>query len=383
MRANWWDSATRFFPRAALAAILIVLTLGACGRKGPPLPPGARGPQPVSQFTGVIQDDGSVQLTWTSPHRRLDNVRLRDLTLERLYRAEDAGVGEPKPALLSRGRIAGYTELLTIRFPPPPTSATSPPSPPPPLPPGVFVEGDHVRASDRAGLTPGRRYTYVVVAEDSFGRASAPSARVSLTMIAAAEPPAALRAEPGEGEVRLSWPPPTRVTDGGPVTGTLTYEVLRAPEPDAPLASITPTPLTNPAFTDRGVANDHTYAYAVRALRTEGTTTVRGQPSARVTATPRDVTPPAPPQNLVGIPSVGTVRLRWDPSPDADVARYIVYRAETGGSFVRIGSVAPPDTGFIDRDVRGGGYRYAVTAIDRARKANESPRSNVVTVTAE
>jgi hypothetical protein len=28
-------------------------------------------------------------------------------------------------------------------------------------------------------------------------------------------------------------------------------------------------------------------------------------------------------------------------------------------------------------------YRYAVTAIDRARNANESPRSNVVTVTAE
>ena len=237
-----------------------------------------------------------------------------------------------------------------------------------------------MRVSDRAGLTPGRRYTYVVVAEDSFGRASAPAARVALTMIAPAEPPAALRAQAGEGEVRLSWPPPTRVTDGGPVTGTLTYEVLRAPEPDAPLTSITPTPLGEPAFTDRGVANDHTYAYAVRAIRTDGATTVRGRPSARVTATPRDVTPPAPPKNLVGIPSVGTVRLRWDPSPDADVARYIVYRAEMEGSFVRVGSVAPPNTGFIDRDVPGGRYRYTVTAVDGALTPNESARSNEVSV---
>jgi hypothetical protein len=358
--------------------ILLALALGACGRKGPPLPPGSRVPQPVSEITGLIEEDGSVRLSWRNPSRRTDNARLRDLVIERLYRAEDAGVGEPKPALLSRGRVAGYAEILTIRFPLPSTS--SPPPPPPPLPPGVVVDGDRVRVSDRAGLTAGRRYTYVVIAEDSRGRESAPSARVALKMIAPAELPAAPTAHAGEGEVRLAWTPPTRLADGGAMSGTLTYEVLRAPEPDAPLVSITPVPLPEPTFTDRGAANDHTYAYAVRTIRTEGTTTVRGRPSERVTATPRDVTPPSPPRNLVAIPSVGTVRLRWDPSPEADVARYIVYRAPSGGELARIGSVETNSTVFVDVNLGTGTYRYAVTAIDGALTPNESTRSNEVTV---
>src|SRR5215475_14439129 len=175
----------------ALIALVLLLGLGACGRKGSPVPPGTRVPLPVSEFTGFIEEDGSIHLAWRNPHRRLDNARLRDLVIERLYRVADQGVGEPKPALLSRGRVAGYTELFTIRFPPPRTSASVIPPPPPPLPPGVVVDGDRVRVTDREGLTVGHRYTYVVIAQDSVGRESAPSARVSLTMIPAAAPPTA------------------------------------------------------------------------------------------------------------------------------------------------------------------------------------------------
>ena len=39
---------------------------------------------------------------------------------------------------------------------------------------------------------------------------------------------------------------------------------------------------------------------------------------------------------------------------------------------------------YTDRDVKAGTtYRYAVTALDRARRPNESPRSNVVSVRVE
>jgi len=164
------------------------------------------------------------------------------------------------------------------------------------------------------------------------------------------------------------------------VTGTVVYEVLRASGPDAPLTSITPTPTGELSFTDRGVGNDHTYAYALRAIRTVGTTTVRGQASERATATPRDVTPPSSPRNLVAIPSEATVRLRWDPSPEADVAHYIVYRAPAGGDYARVGSVQAPFTTFTDTGVVTGAYRYAVTAIDMALQPNESGRSNEVSV---
>ena len=84
------------------------------------------------------------------------------------------------------------------------------------------------------------------------------------------------------------------------------------------------------------------------------------------------------------IPGGGAMRLAWNPSPEDDVALYAIYRAVGDGELIRIGTTQTPTTVFVDRDVSAGTrYRYAVTAIDRARNANESPRSNVVTVTAE
>jgi hypothetical protein len=132
---------------------------------------------------------------------------------------------------------------------------------------------------------------------------------------------------------------------------------------------------------DRGLANDHTYQYAVRATRTEGTATVTGAASPPVAVTPVKTTPPPPPSDLAAIPSRGEVRLSWRPSPAADVASYVVYRAAPAGEFLRVGSVQPPATTFVDRDVPPGRYRYAVTAQDTSARANESTRSNEVAVT--
>jgi fibronectin type 3 domain-containing protein len=75
------------------------------------------------------------------------------------------------------------------------------------------------------------------------------------------------------------------------------------------------------------------------------------------------------------------VRLAWNPSAAPDVAIYAVYRAGETGDFMRIASTLAIATVYLDRDVRAGTtYRYAVTALDRAQRANESPRSNVVSV---
>jgi fibronectin type 3 domain-containing protein len=185
----------------------------------------------------------------------------------------------------------------------------------------------------------------------------------------------------GEGQVRLEWTPPARLVDGSPTTGEILYEVLRAPAPDAPAQVVTPEPVADTRLTDRGLENDRTYYYAVRAVRREAGTTARGGPSERVAATPVDTTPPAPPRDLVAVPAARTVRLSWRGSPDPDVAAYVVYRAGPGGDFERVGSVHPPATVFVDRDVPPGTWRYAVTALDAARRPNESARSNVVTVT--
>jgi fibronectin type 3 domain-containing protein len=75
------------------------------------------------------------------------------------------------------------------------------------------------------------------------------------------------------------------------------------------------------------------------------------------------------------------VRLAWNPSASPDVVAYVVYRADETGDFLRIATMRAIATVYLDRDVRPGAtYRYAITALDNARRANESPRSNVVSV---
>src|SRR5437867_3596689 len=105
----------------------------------------------------------------------------------------------------------------------------------------------------------GRRYTYVVVTADARRRTSPPSRRVSVTYLAAPEPPVSVTARPGEREARLAWQPPARLVDGSPATGPLAYEVLRAAAADAeltPVATAAPGQLT---FTDHGLENERAY----------------------------------------------------------------------------------------------------------------------------
>src|SRR5207237_8624534 len=128
-------------------------------------------------------------------------------------------------------------------------------------------------------------------------------------------------------------------------------------------------------FTGSNLENDRAYYYAVRAVRVVAGTTVHGRASARAAVTPRDVTPPSPPANLVGIASEGAVRLSWSASPEADVAGYIVYRATATGGFERIASTTAPSTPFVDRTATPGLYRYAGTAQDAAARPNERLRA--------
>lgn len=351
--------------RGIVALGLAALALAACGRKGAPVPPEWRVPAAIGDLAAVVRES-AVELAWTNPARRVDGTRLRDLVLARVWRLDDEGRGDPKAAMLVDEAIAGYTELATVRLD---------------APEGAAVERGRVTFTDRRGLAWGRRYTYVIVTADSFGRASPPSARVSITFIPAAGPPQSLAAAPGEREARLTWRPPPRLLDGSPAPATLTYEILRAAAADAPLTPVARTAAGALALTDRDLENDRTYHYAVRAVRVESGTAVYGAPSGRVAVTPRDVTPPSAPTNLVAIASEGTVRLSWGASPESDVSGYIVYRAEAGGAFVRVGSTRAPATTFVDRGVAPGAYRYVVTAEDSGAIRNESARSNDATVT--
>lgn len=350
--------------RASLLPALL-LVLAACGRPGPPVAPERVSPQPATDLSAVVVE-GGIELAWTLPTRRADNVRLRDLVRMHVFRTEDDGAGEPKPALVVDGRVAGYAEVAAIRV--------GDPAP-------AIVSRGRMTYVDRASLTPGRRSTYVVLAEDARGHVSPPSARLPVTLIAVPLPPTGVRATPGDRQVRVEWRPPTRLADGSPVEENFVYQILRSSGPDEPVDIVTNTASDATSFVDRGVENERPYVYAVRASRTARGTVARSGVSERVSATPVDTTPPRPPTELVAIPSEGVVRLVWVGTPDPDVARYIVYRGRGGATLERVGSTPAPGTTFTDRDVPAGRWRYAVSAQDTSSRANESRHSAEVTVT--
>jgi hypothetical protein len=352
--------------RATAALLLLGVSLVACGKKGPPVAPERRLPMAPSALQGAVDED-SIALTWANPTTRVDSSRMRDLTTVRVHRRED-GDGTPlKPAMLSGDHVVGYDEVAVIRL-----DAPAP----------AEVQGGTVRWVDRKGLTLGRRYVYVVTAEDSLGRSSAPSERLAIVFLAAPRAPQQVVAAAGDRQIRLSWQAPTEFSDGTPVTGELRYQVLRGPAVEGALTPVTPQPVTGTTFTDLAVENDVEYRYAVRAVRVDPRATATGAASAILAASPVKTTPPGAPSSLVAIPTPGAVRLAWIPGPEEDVALYAVYRAVGGDPFERIATTSRVNTVYVDRNVQPGAtYRYAVTAIDSARRPNESPRSNEVTVT--
>jgi fibronectin type 3 domain-containing protein len=93
-----------------------------------------------------------------------------------------------------------------------------------------------------------------------------------------------------------------------------------------------------------------------------------------VAATPEDTTAPAQPRGLVAVGAGTGIRLAWEAVGDADLAGYRIYRSTTAGrGYQPLTPALQAGTTYVDSDVRPGQtYFYVVTAVDRARRANES-----------
>ena len=217
--------------------------------------------------------------------------------------------------------------------------------------------------SDTA-VTNGTAYSYTVAAVDGSGNASARSAAVSATPVAAVvadttppSVPTGLTATGATGQVALSW---TASTDA---VGVTAYRLYR----DGVLIAL-PTGTT---FTDTGLTNGTAYAYRVAATDAAGNVSAQTAP---VTGTPADTQAPTTPTALSATPGDAQVALSWTASTDnVAVAGYRVYR---GG--VLVASPSTPyyaDTGLTN----GTAYTYRVAAVDAA--GNASSQSSPVSAT--
>jgi fibronectin type 3 domain-containing protein/predicted small lipoprotein YifL len=363
--------------RAALAlALLLPLPLAACGKRGPPVAPERKLPAAVQDLQGAVEGD-AIRLNWTLPRIRIDRSSLKEIRRTEVYRRiEDGAPDEPvRPALLTFGGlfgpapgVPGFERVANITVAEPAAPAQ--------------VQGNQITYRDTQNLKFGQRYTYVVVALDEHGRPSPPSNKVVVSLAAAPIAPPRVDAQPGDAQVRLAWDAPATLADGSPAPEDLVYDVFRTTTSGAPAGRpLNFEPITARQYVDLTAQNDVTYYYTVRARLGPGG--AESPPSAVATATPEDATPPAQPRGLVAVLAGPSVRLAWQAVPDADVAGYRVYRSTTAGrGHTPLTSVPQAATTYVDTDVRPGQtYYYVVTAVDRAKRANESVPSSEVSAT--
>ncbi|MFD2090801.1 fibronectin type III domain-containing protein, partial [Blastococcus deserti] len=205
------------------------------------------------------------------------------------------------------------------------------------------------------GLTNDTTYGYALVAVDTRGNRSAPSATVSATPtdLTAPATPTGLVVSRASGQPVLTW-----TANSEPDLAS--YRVLRD---GVEIATVTGT-----TYTDTQ-ANGVSRAYALVAVDTHGN---RSAASAPISSN-SDVTPPAAPTGLTAVRGDGRVSLSWTANTEADLASYRILR--DGVEIAAVTARTYTDTGLINDRT----YSYTLVAVDTS--GNRSTQSAPVSAT--
>jgi hypothetical protein len=345
------------------SALLVLAAALACGKRGDPLPPLARTPQPVKDFA-VAQRGPELEIRYTAPRTTTGGVRLDLHTVEILTARGEGDFA--KTMLIEARKVApGETVSATQPLPPPGTR--------------LRVAARAVAGGDRSALTP----------------------LVTLVVQPPPEAPAGLEARLTPEAVVLTWkgpvpsPPPLPSPAPSPSPAASPTAPVKPPVPAAvapkpptpgfrifrrdPVASyeapMNPVPITTNVFEDRTAATALRWCYAVRAAASVDPV-VESLPSNEVCVDVKDVAPPAAPAGVATLADADAeaVEVSWSPSTEPDLAGYRVYRAREGGAPSRLTELPPGQTTWRDSSPgRGELHLYTVTAFDQA--GNESAPS--------
>ena len=337
---------TRVKTMILLGAILL-LALG-CGIKGNPVPWETIVPKRIVDLRAVPRE-GRIILEWTAPKENTDKSVLTNLVEFQVLRSEGDLVGEEcsgcsgKPTVVNRMKLEGYDDPRGKKM-------------------SMVIEN----------LQPRKVYSFQVVSINRREHLSAPSNPAEVYWDDPPQMPQGVKGEPSDKRVDLSW---------GSVEGATGYNVYRREEEQRFSTSpVNRQPLTTTEYTDLGIQNEKKYLYSVRAVKRVVKTDVEGTGSTEIPATPTDLTPPSSPGGVIAISLKEGMELQWQRNREPDLLGYYVYRRKLGeGEFTRLNSDPLDKTIFLDKDVvLGQEYDYAVSAVDKSPRKNESPRSEEV-----
>lgn len=391
-------------PRAVVAAV-VLCTLAACGKKGPPLPPLHLVPDMVTEVT-ARRIGNQVRLRFVLPAKNLNGPDPVNLDKVEVYAATIAAgaVAPPNRDFLNAKHVVGTIAIKRVT----PEAGAAPAAEdtrPAPGDAATFVEQlteDKLRpqytamppaavaptnataaaaAADAAAApTPPaaplmRIYTIRGIARN--GRPGQPTGRIQIPLTPLPSAPADVKVTFTEAAMTIAWTAPAAAADAPAPAGYNVY----ATDADVPLNS---KPLTDLTFERPQVLFGKEECFVVRSALQFPGVSVESEPSAKQCVTPTDIFPPAQPKGLSAVAGAGSISLIWAANTEADIGGYLVLRGEAPGEKLQAITPAPINqTTYRDTTVKPGvRYVYAVVAVDRATPPNVSEQSARVEETA-
>jgi len=232
-----------------------------------------------------------------------------------------------------------------------------------------FLQNDSTASLKDTAVTNGVTYYYAVSAQNAIGEGSR-SAVVSATPYGEGRLPGSplnLTATAGNGNIQVSWNPPSD-TGGSAITA---YSLYKG---DSAASLVLVNSGTSLEHTDSSVIIGRKYYYAVSATNAKGEGTLSAPVSALVAGEGRL---PSAPRNLTASAGNGYVLLGWEGPTDnggLEITAYRLFRGLSASSLAQIAEQVPLN--YNDTVVLGGGtYYYAVSAVN---SKGEGPRSDPV-----
>lgn len=378
--------------RKSLAALVLIVTALACGKRGDPHPPVPVIPKPTSDLV-VAQRGANVILSWSFPSLTTTGQKLGGIRRIVVYRyAEPLPVTEPPrdAKTLTPGDVDSTVPTAIALFAKVPPIGpqqftrlrqridTLEPSTLPAATEGaklVYEDSPQLRTTDGRPL----RLNYAVVTEGKSAKSEMSNIATIVPIDVPVSPDSLAAAAKPEGVV-LTWNAPQKAIGGSGKPQVAGYNVYRSAKGEVlePLATaVNPSPVSQTTYTD--VPPYGTQQYVVTAIASNGPPRIESDPSAPAVVEFKDLLPPPTPTGLTALVETNAVRLVWDAVSAPDLAGYRIYRTEGAGiqELKVVGRIPlvlqPPltQTNFTDSNVQHGiSYFYEVASVDK--NGNES-----------